>query len=434
MTAPGGEAPRQPGNWRSLFARSATAVFVVGPNRRLRYANPAWEVAVGHAFPKLRGMRLSRYRSGSDLGRTLMPPPEALAGKPTNVRRAAPGESAGPPWWDFTFVPLAGPKPDSILGIVGTLTVVGERLPKKSGGKLDPVSAEVRRELAAHHSFERIAGTTTAGERFLDRVRLAAAVRTPVKLFGEAGSGKGATARIIHHNGPSAAKPFAAVDCAGVQPYLNEAQLFGKGGVLSSLGTLYLADPGALPRDLQEKIVQALQRPTAPRLIWGTHLATDPRLLTAFEDRFAVLELSVPPLRERLEDLPWFVERILPAGRIVADDALAVLAAHRWPGNLRELAVTLGTAAAEHDGPIHAAHLPRVLRERLLIQQHPIARPETPLPLNFVLAQVERRMIEAALTAQDGSQTAAARQLGLSRAALGRRIESLGLTIREVPR
>ena len=431
MTPPEAESPGRPSPRQSLFAATATAVFVVGADRRLRYVNPACEAATGKPRRLLRGLRLTRYRSGSELGRTLMPPPEAWAGRPTRVRRAAPGEVFGPPWWDFTFMPMMTTQPGKPLGVVGFLTIVGEKLPKKSGGKLDPESAEVRRGLAEHYAFERIAGTTIVGERFLDRVRLAAEVRTPVKLPGEAGSGKATAARIIHHNGPTASKPFAAIDCAGVQPYLNEAQLFGKGGVFPALGTLYLADPGALPRDLQERIAQALQRAGSPRLIWGTHRANDPRLIAAFEERFAVLELPVPPLRDRLEDLPWVAERVLPAGRTMAADALAVLAAHAWPGNLRELATTLRTAAAAHDGPITAAQLPRFLRERLLIQSHPTAAPETPLPLNVVLAQVERRMIQAALTAHAGSQTAAAKQLGLSRAALGRRLESLGLTTRE---
>lgn len=431
MTPPEEAAPKKARNWRTTFARSATAVFVVGPSRRLLYANPAWEAATGKSWSAVRGMRLSRYKSGSDLGRTLMPPPETWKGETALVRRAAPGEPSGPPWWDMTFVPLSASAPGKLLGVVGFLAVVGERLPKKSGGKLDPASAEVRRAVAAHHSFERIAGTSVVGEQFSDRVRLAAAVRAPVKLLGEAGSGKATVARIVHHNGPTAAKPFAAIDCAGVQPYLNDAQLFGKGGVFASLGTLYLADPGALPRDFQEKLVQALHRPGAPRLVWGTNLENDPRLVAAFEDRLSVLTLSVPPLRDRLEDLPWFADRMLSVGKVVSADALAVLAAHVWPGNLRELAVALRTAAATADGPILPAHLPRFLRQRHLIKQHPIARPETPLPLNFVLAQVERRMIEAALAANAGSQTAAAKQLGLSRAALGRRLESLGLSPRE---
>src|SRR5215217_6508856 len=132
--------------WKALFARSRSAVFVVGGDRRLRFANPAWEKATGGSFTKLRGMRISSRLSASDLGNALCPPPEAWAGELGRVRRATPGQPDGPPWWDITFLPLLGDGENRVLAVVGVLSVsgVGPTVPRV---KLPEAVAAVR---AAH--------------------------------------------------------------------------------------------------------------------------------------------------------------------------------------------------------------------------------------------------------------------------------------------
>ena len=419
-------------SWRSFFHASATAVFVVGPSRRLRYANPAWERLTGADWSKLRGLRLSAFRSATRLGQTLMPPPETWAGETASARRAPPDAAAGPPWWDFTFVPLPGPG-GALLGVVGFLTQAGDRATRRAPAKTPADLGATQADHARHYGFELLTGTATATERFVNLVRVAAGTAAPVWLVGERGAGKTTAARVIHHQGPTRGKAFVAADAHGVQPYLLDALLFGKGGATlttphgSAVGTLYLHDPGQLPRDFQGKLADYLSRPAAPRVVCAsaTPPHADPRLIDGFATRFGVLEVRVPSLRDRPDDLPWFAERV--TAHPVADAAWPVLAAHDWPGNLREFADTLRAAAARAGAlPIGPEHLPRLLRERHLLAANPLPQPRT-MALAAVLEAVERRMIEDALLACGGNATAAAKRLDLPRATLLRRVEAFKL-------
>jgi len=413
-------------SWRSFFHASTTAVFVVGASRRLRYANPAWERLTGADWSRLRGLRLSAFRSATPLGQTLMPPPETWAGETARVRRTPPDATAGPPWWDFTFVPLPG-EAGRLLGVVGFVTQAGERASRRAPSKVPADLGAAQAEHARHYDFELLTGTSNAGERFVNLVRVAAATVAPVWLVGERGSGKSTAARVIHHQGPTRGKPFAAADAHGVQPYLLDAMLFGKAGAAlppGAIGTLYLHDPGLLPRDFQEKLAGHLSKPAAPRVVCASAVPphADARLIDGFATRFGVLEVRVPPVRERPDDLPWFAERVTP--HPVADAAWAVLAAHDWPGNWRELADVLRTAAARADAaPIGPEHLPRVLRERHLLAANPLVQPRS-MALAAVLEAVERRMVEDALRACGGNATAAAKRLDVPRATLLRRVEA----------
>ena len=419
-------------SWRSFFHASTTAVFVVGASRRLRYANPAWELLTGADWSKLRGLRLSAFRSASPLGQTLMPPPEVWAGETARARRAPPDAVAGPPWWDFTFVPLPGPD-GKLLGVVGFVTQSGERATRRAPAKLPADLGAAQAENARHYGFEFLAGTTTATERFVNLVRVAASTTAPVWLVGERGNGKTTAARVIHHQGPTRGKAFVAADAHGVQPYLLDAMLFGKGGATlptahgGAIGTLYLHDPGQLPRDFQGKLADYLSKPSAPRVVCASAVPphADARLLDGFATRFGVLEVRVPSLRERLDDLPWLAERV--TAHPVADATWPVLAAHDWPGNLRELAEVLRTASGRAGTtPIAPEHLPRVLRERHLLASNPLPQART-MALTAVLEAVERRMIEDALRACGGNATAAAKRLDLPRATLLRRVEAFKL-------
>lgn len=430
MPDPEPSSPREPRfPWRVVFHRTAAPVFVVGPTRRLRYANPAWEVLTGRPFAKLRGMRISTRRSAALLGQTLAPPPEVWAGQPATVRRPVPDADAGPPWWDLSFVPLPGPK-DRPLAVLGVIAVVGNDAPR---GEVRSVSAgvgELRRRHAAQFPFDLFAGASPRAEQLLAQARLAAATTVPVFLVGEPGTGKETFARVIHHNGSQRERAFVALDCVGVQPYLAEGLLFGKGGLLDGgqVGTLYLKDPAALPRDLQQRLTKS---EGGPRLICGSHRpAADDvaagRLIASFHAELSVLEIRLPPLRERLDDLSRFAERHpLPA---ISEDVWPALRAHDWPGNLRELAAILGQAAREAGtGPLTKEHLPRYIREKHLIASALVPATEKPWTLDGVLEAVERRLIEQALRKAGGSQTDAAAALGVPRARLWRRMEALNI-------
>ncbi len=428
--------------WRSAFAATSTAVYVVGPSRRLRYANPAWERVTGKSATPLRGMRLSTLRSGSDLGRTLAVPPEVWAGEAASVRRAAPGAVAGPPWWDMTFTPLAGD--GKMLAVVATLTVVGP-VKELALAPVPEVVGRLRHAHAAHFGWHLWADGSAPARRLLAQARHAAAADVPVWVVGGPGAGKHTLARTLHHAGPRRDRAFVRVDGHAVQPYLVETQLFGKGSLASTrhVGTLYLADPAALPRDLQDKLAAWVGRPGGPRLVSGATrpaaaLVAGRTLAPVFETDLSVLELAIPPLAARSDDLAGYAGRWAarrgpsqarePLGLGVDASALAVLAAHDWPGNVRELFDALDQASAAAGGHvITPRHLPRFLQERHLLARHP--RPALPpkRTLDAVLEGVERRLLELALAQADGSQADAARRLGINRTRLWRRLTALGL-------
>ncbi len=431
--------PRRPAfPWRTFFGRSSGAVFVVGASRRLRYANPAWEELTGRPLAKLRGMRVSTRRSASPLGQALAAPPEVWAGRPAQVRRPVPPAEAGPPWWDITFVPLPGERPEStrpVLGVLGFVTKVGEKVRKAE--QVPAGVAELRRQHAAAFPFELFAGPSPASRRLLTQIHLAAQTTVPVWVVGEAGSGKETLARVVHHNGPTRERPFFALDCTALQPGLVEGLLFGKGGLAGTahLGTVYLKHPAALTRDLQDRLAQWLTAPpAAPRLICGSaRPALDEvaagRLVAPFHAALSVLELRIPPLRERPDDLPRLVDAVLMRTgieRLIADEAWPEFRAYDWPGNVRELAEVLaGAAAKAPDVVIEPAHLPRHVKEaKLLVGAVPRPRPR---PVADVLATVERRMIELALRQVGPSLTATADWLGWSRNMLFRRMKELGI-------
>ncbi|HEY1191115.1 MAG TPA: sigma 54-interacting transcriptional regulator, partial [Gemmata sp.] len=357
---------------------------------------------------------------------------------------APPGRN-GPPWWDITFAPLAGADgqgaaPDAahtkeLFGIVGFVAVVGEPVPAAARKVPAPVAA-LRDRRAAHFTPELLAGEAPAAARLVAQVRLAASVSAPVWVLGEPGSGKETAARVVHHTSPARDRAFVAIDCAGLQPYLVESLLFGHGGLGASerVGTVYLKDPTALPRDLQQRLADHFSEPAAPRLICGSvqpaHEAVKSGLLVpAFQTTLSAFEVWVPPLRERLADLTVIAGRLLD--RPLDPAALAVLRGHPWPGNLREFAgVLLESAQGAAAGPILREHLPHELRVR-----SGVARTHPPKSLNLeaLLVAVEKKVIHLALKKANNNQTEAAALLGVFRAKLWRRLDALGIPIPPQP-
>jgi DNA-binding NtrC family response regulator len=425
------QSPRRRFRWPDLFQDSARPLFVLNRNRRLRFVNAAWEKLTALSFVDVAGMACVRKGPTEPLFRTLAPPPEAAAGQVAKVRRPVPPQKAGPPWWDVTFVPLAAA--DGTTGFLGLIDVVGVD-PTTSPRKVPAVVAALRERHAASFTFELYSGESPGAEQFLARVRLAAQTSAPVWIVGEAGTGKETLARVIHHQGAARERAFVGLDCGGVQPYLVESLFFGRGGLSASgrVGTVYLKSPAALPREFQQRFADWLASPQpAPRLICGSTIpAVDDvrtgKLLPVFHAQLSVLELRLPPLRDRLDDLPRLVERV--GSVAVSADVIAVFRAQQWPGNIRELAAVLGDAArAAGGGTIAKEHLPRCVRERALVAGDPPPVAEPKLNLDAILAAVEKRLIESALRRAGGNQTDAADRLGIFRARIARRIEALGI-------
>lgn len=432
-------------SWRTEFLRSRTPVFVLGKGRRLRFANPAWEHLTGVSLADSLGLVCSARRHSSLLAAALAPTPEALAGKPDTARRPAPPGPASSSWWDVTFAPLAGD--DGLLGLIGFITVVNDTTPAPARPLPTSVAA-LRHRHAGLFTPDLFAGSSPAAERLTGQLRLAAQTTVPVWIVGEAGVGKETAARVVHHSGPRRERPFITLDCAGLQPYLIESLLFGRGGLADGdrAGIVYLKEPAALARELQHRLAELFTdgQPGTPRLICGAlrsaaeDVATG-RLLPPFQAALSVLEIKVPPLRERIADLPRIAIRMLewiasPNGAVPGLDPsfLRIATAYRWPGNLRELRAVLTDAATlAGAGPLKREHLPRDLRERA--ELGPALPPESSPKLEAVLAAVEKRLIQLALRKANNQQTRAAEALGIWRATLCRRLEALGIPIPPQP-
>lgn len=413
--------------WRAFFQQSTTPVFVLGKGKRLRYANPAWEKLTGLKLEESLGMVCTARKNSTQLQVALAPTAEAMAGRVDRARRPAPPHRNGPPWWDVTFTPLNSA--DGIFGIVGFIAVVGEPVPA-AAKKVPPSVTALRDAHAKHYSTDWLAGESLAASRLVSQVQLASQVSAPVWVVGEAGSGKETAARVIHSASAFRDRAFVAIDCHGLQPYLIESLLFGHGGLGSSdrVGTVYLKQPAAIPRDLQEKLADHFAEQSNVRLICGSvstaqQLVAAGELVPVYQTALSAFEIRIPPLRDRLDDLVRLASRIVPTRPLDAA-TLPVLRAHAWPGNLRELTEVLTEASSlAQSGPILREHLPLALRVR---SETPRTQTKS-LDRGEILEAVEKKLIQLALRKVNNNQTEAAKLLGVLRATLASRLEVLGI-------
>jgi two-component system response regulator PilR (NtrC family) len=303
-------------------------------------------------------------------------------------------------------------------------------------------------------------------QRVFDLVSQVADSRANVLVTGESGTGKEMIARAIHEMSERRDGPFIVVNCAAIPENLLESELFGhvRGAFTGALhnkeglfeladgGTLFLDEVGDLPLPLQVKVLRAIQEKSFRR-VGGTHdQQVDARIVAATnrrleeevargrfrEDlyyRLNVIEIPLPPLRERKDDVALLVDHFIEKyarelGKDVksmSDDALAMLVAYRFPGNVRELENVIERAAALTRGPvIQVESLPRSVLERE--EPEPVARiPREGVDLDKLLEEYERSLILEALRPAGGVKKRAAKLLGISFRSLRYRLEKLGI-------
>jgi two-component system nitrogen regulation response regulator NtrX len=282
-----------------------------------------------------------------------------------------------------------------------------------------------------------------------------------VLITGESGTGKELVASAIHHGSGRARQPFVTVNCAAIPRDLVESEMFGheRGAFtgatdrrigrfeLASGGTLFLDEIGDLSLEAQAKLLRTLETGELQRLGAEKSIRVNVRLISATnrdleqavasgtfrEDlyfRIAVFPIRLPPLRERLDDLPLLIEhfarRLRPRNppRFTAG-ALSRLATHRWPGNVRELANLVERLAILGHDPVDEDDVRQMLPVR---RDLPASFPDGPMPpLSDALDDYERGLIVAALTRGGGMVAEAARLLQTDRGNLYRRMRRLGL-------
>ncbi|MGE0447353.1 MAG: sigma 54-interacting transcriptional regulator, partial [Vicinamibacterales bacterium] len=338
---------------------------------------------------------------------------------------------------------------------------------RETAARLEAQVATLTRELEARTGQRRVIGTSRRWKDVLAQAARVAQTETTVLLTGESGTGKEVVARFIHHGSRRSHGPFVAINCAALPDQLLESELFGHergaftGAVaakpgrieMASGGVLFLDEVGEMAPSVQAKLLRVLEEREFTRL-GGTRVqradirviaATNRDLHSAMqrgefrEDlyyRLGVFEITLPPLRERLDDLLELADAFLkeigetigkPAAGI-SRDAREQLLAYRWPGNVRELRNAIERAVILADGGhIRSEHLP-VTNAR----QAPAAPADAAiaaLPAGGVnLEAIERSLVQKALMQARHNKTRAAKLLGLTRAQLYSRIEKYGLT------
>ena len=357
------------------------------------------------------------------------------------------------------------------------LTTVLERAGQRR--YFDMQSRQLRERLRSQKGADGLVGQSPEMEKLYRILSKVAFSTHPVMILGESGTGKELVARSIHMNGPNAAKPFVAVDCGALVPTLIESELFGhvkgaftgadraKEGLLAAAegGTVFLDEIGELPLDLQAKLLRALQekevrpvgsmqaRPISARVLAATNrdlsaMVEQGRFRKDLYFRLSVVNLRIPPLRERRGDIPLlamhFLEKMqleMGVARTFSGDMLQVLSEFDWPGNVRELENAIERACALSSGPVlHMGDLPTQLQD---FRMHSIPqRDDAPLVegnadesrLNggdgtiVSIAEMERSAILGTIKQLNGDKLMAARLLGIGKTTLYRKLKEYGIS------
>jgi formate hydrogenlyase transcriptional activator len=308
--------------------------------------------------------------------------------------------------------------------------------------------------------FSELIGSSARFRSVLDDVRVVASAECAVLVQGETGTGKEVIARAIHDSGPRQNGPFVGLNCAAIPGALLESELFGHergaftGAVAQTIGrfqaanggTLFLDEIGDLPLELQPKLLRVLQEQQYERLGSTRTMQTNVRVIAATNQdlwrmveektfradlyyRLSVFPISLPPLRERREDIPslvaYFVRRYSrqmnkPIDHI-PDEVIEILRSHHWPGNIRELQNFVERSVLVTPGPVLS---PRTAELKVLINAAASAPTQS-------LSDAERAHIVGVLKETNwvvGGRNGAAARLGLPRTTLISRMQKLGIS------
>ena len=324
---------------------------------------------------------------------------------------------------------------------------------------LETENVTLRQQLATQFGMENIVGNSPAMKEIFEVVQQVAPTRATVLLTGESGTGKEVFAKALHQLSPRAKQPFVAVHCAALSPTLLESELFGheKGAFTGAHerrigrfeqaqgGTLFLDEIGEIDAAIQVKLLRFLGERTFERVGSSKTLTADVRLVAATnknleelvkagtfrEDlffRLRVVEIALPPLRDRTGDIPLLAQKFLrefasenekPVNEFTAD-ALELLMRYSWPGNVRELRTAIEHAVVLcRGGKISARDLPPSIRSGgVATTQVAQAAPANDLTVK----EAEKQLIVRALKETNGNRTLAAEKIGMSRRTFHRKL------------
>lgn len=321
--------------------------------------------------------------------------------------------------------------------------------------------------LEREYGFGALIGSGPKMRVVFDTIRKVAQTDLTCLIRGESGTGKELVAQALHHRSPRHAEPFVAVNCAAISRELVESELFGheKGAFTGADarrlgrfeaahgGTIFLDEIGDMPLETQAKVLRVLQERVLERVGGNRPIEIDVRVIAAThrdletevrEGRFrpdlyyrlAVVPIELPPLRERVEDIPLLVERFMEqlSSRLnrsrqnLTPEALSSLSRYTWPGNVRELRNVVEQSAVLASGPAVAAGdvmLPRSREEHLEAWPEGEDFAETK---RRAIQRFERAYLTEALKKNDGNVSRTAEAIGMARQSLQQKMKELGLS------
>ncbi len=343
----------------------------------------------------------------------------------------------------------------NLIGAVGTITDLSEITER------DSQLEAYRRELRSEDGFHGIIGTSSSMQRVFDLIENAAHSDASVIIYGESGTGKELVSKAIHNIGERKEKPFVKVNCASLTESLLESELFGhvRGAFTGAYkdrigrfekangGDIFLDEIGDLPMSTQIKMLRVIEEKTIERVGTSTPITIDVRIISAtnrnllkllnhgkfrkdFYYRINVIPIILPPLRERIADIPLLAESFFrkmvlkkdKAIKGISNEAMELLVSYNWPGNVRELKSAFEYAFVScHDAMILPHHFPATIYRRK--KSSGTSKKQD----SFNLKETEKQELLEALEKVGGNQTKAADILGVSRVTVWNRMKRFGI-------
>ncbi|MBM4274905.1 MAG: PAS domain-containing protein [Deltaproteobacteria bacterium] len=450
------------GYWKNIIDTMMEGLMIVDTQGRILSVNQALEEITGYCREELIGQSCEILKCDTCFGAKI-PPGQCDLFTKGLVRRCkcVMVRKDGRPLHVLKNAVVLKDHAGRVVGGVETLTDLSEVVAKEK------VISRLRRTLSGEDGFHGLLGKSPVMAQLFTLIDSAAQSEAPVVIYGESGTGKELVASAIHRLSPRRKGPFIKVNSVALNENLLESELFGhvKGAFTgadrtrlgrfeaASGGAIFLDEVGDLPLATQAKLLRVLQEkviekvgdhkpiPVDVRVITATnkdlhHLMAQGRFREDLYYRIGVIPITLPPLRERREDIPLLVEAFVERTRLktrkpitgISKEALDVLINYSWPGNVRELLNVIEYAFVLcPEGVILPDHLPA----QVLYRREPYpARPRTGArsPSN------ERQLLMAAIAEAGGKMGEAARLLGISRVTLWKRLKAYDIQVDRVIR
>ena len=444
--------------WKTIVNTIRDGIMVVDTSGSILSVNKALETITGYTHEELIGQKCSMLNcSIFNLAREKCGDHWCLLFKTgaMNMRRCTVMRKDG------TYVPvlknasLLHDGKGRVIGAVETLTDISEIVAK------DKQIAAIRRHLRSEDAFQGLIGASEPMQQMFCLIENAAQSDAPVIILGESGTGKELAARAIHQLGDRKKKAYVKVNCAALTESLLESELFGhvKGAYTGAYkgragrfemaqgGDIFLDEIGDLPLSTQVKLLRVLEEKVIERVGDSQSIPVDVRVISATNKnlsslvetgafrkdlyfRINVIPIQMPPLRERIEDIPLLAEAFFRKLRIksgksiegISNLALEVLIRYPWPGNVRELKSAFEYAFVTCQEPlIHPHHLP----PDILKEEKSLKGVDAILPTK---QEIGKRQLIDALARAKGNQSVAAEILGICRVTVWNRMKRFGIT------